>query len=68
MSRTSPGPASKTIAERLQILYAPPDAIAAESAIQALIAEFQTRIQAQPYELNSRDVILITYGCAWMRV
>ncbi|MCR9143501.1 MAG: sugar phosphorylase [bacterium] len=52
----------KTVAQRLELLYTPDDARAAGQAIAELVDAYQKRIQSRDYELNERDVILITYG------
>lgn len=53
---------AKTIAERLRILYAGPEAEAAEQAVNELIERYRTRFTSRAYELSEKDIILISYG------
>lgn len=53
---------TKTVAERLEILYQPEEARAALEAIEQLVAEYREKVPSRHYRLSERDVVLITYG------
>jgi glucosylglycerate phosphorylase len=51
-----------TLRERLELLYAPEAAQKAYMSILKLIDEYRGRIESNPYQMNEKDVILITYA------
>ncbi|CAA6822131.1 MAG: Sucrose phosphorylase (EC [uncultured Sulfurovum sp.] len=50
------------IRESIEFVYDKEDAVLAYDAVSTLIKDYQERIKNEPYLLNEKDVILITYG------